>query len=271
MCYSKEVQLITGSIIVLSSIFYYLTYSLKFKQTNKAWLKPFLTNVILIFLCIGLHQLFEFLSLTINNQIIYKVGLIISISSMYFMLRSLEVLANKKIYSQASLILIMLVALHAFLSSMSFEGTSFFVRHHSVFIWATAWMLLFIYWHICALNARKDLKDDDSRKIMLLYLLAVADLSFILSAAYVIIGYFSFGVNVCQDSPSIWCTFFVIQAFFAPVFLSVLPKVFLRPNKEKEQKISKTIFYILLSILILAILILSLPFFHCLTWKFIFP
>ena len=227
--------------------------------------------MILVFLCIGFHQFFEFLSLATNSQIIYKIGLVISISSMYFMLRSLEILTNKSFYSQASLVFIFLVALHSFLSVMNFEGVSFYVRHYSTFIWASVWMLLFIYWHVCAFNARAGIKNDASRKTMLLYLLAMADLSFILSALYVIYGYLTFGVNVCYDSPSIWCTFFVIQMFFVPVFLSLLPEIFLRPDKHEKSKAKKTIIRILLTILIFIILALSLPFFHCLTWKFVFP
>ena len=172
MCYSKEVQLTTGATIWAFSFFYYIFYSIKYQAIQKKWLLPFLKNVIMVFALIGSHQIFEFLSLVTNNQIIYKIGLVLSISSMYFLIRSLEIILNRNLRSKLSLIIIGAITIHAFLIEMSFEGYSFYLRHNSAFIWASAWMLLFIYFHICALKGRKFLQDDSSKKAIITYLLA---------------------------------------------------------------------------------------------------
>ncbi len=96
MCYSKEVQLITALIVIFFSIFYYLYYSYKYKNSEKKWIKPFLRVSVMGALCLGLHQFFEFLTLVTNNLLVYKIGLIISICTMYFLLRSLEILTKQK-------------------------------------------------------------------------------------------------------------------------------------------------------------------------------
>lgn len=271
MCYSEEVQLATGSIITVSAVAYYLRYAKKYSQPDKQWLKPFLKSIFLVFLCIGLHQLFEYLSLITGNLWIYKIGLIVSICSMYFMLQSLERLTNRKIYSKLSLILIGAVSLHILLSPLVFEGFNFYLRHQSTFFWAAVWLLLFIYWHICVFKIRGEFSDDNSKKATIYYLLAVADISFILSAIYAIVGYWHFSVNVCTDSPSIWCTFYVIQSAFIPLFLGAIPLFFKQPTKQVTYPVKKIIGFLLTSLLILACLVLLLPFFECLSWKFVFP
>ncbi len=271
MCYSKEVQLATGATISIVSIFYYFFYSLKYHALEKKWLMPFLQYIILAFLCIGGHQIFEFLSLITQNQIIYKIGLIISILSMYFFLRSLEVILNRNLHSKIALVIIGLVAVHAFLIEMPFGPYSFYVRHNSAFIWASVWMFLFIYFHICAFSGHKLLKDDNSKKAILFYFLAVLDVSFILSVCYTFFGYTKFSVNVCTDSPSIWCTFFVVQIFSLPFFLSTIPRILEVPEKKTIQTLKETLLYFIVSLAILLVLISALPFFKCLSLKFVFP
>lgn len=267
MCYSKEVQLVTALIIIVSALFYYSFYSRKYSEK---WLKLFLNNILLAFVCVGIHQFFEFLSLVTENQIIYKTGLIISIFSVYFALRSLEVLVNHNYYSKYFLVLIGGVFIHMLFFPLSFEEQSFYLRHHSAFIWAGCYLLGFLYWNICAFKARSELKDNDSRKTIILYLLFTFDISFILSAIYVLIGHFRFSVNVCTDSPSIWCTFFVVQSLLIPVFLSFLPTAFKRPEK-KSSSLRTAIICLLISAVIFIILLLTLPYFKCFTWKLAFP
>jgi hypothetical protein len=271
MCYSKEVQLTTGVTILSFSLFYYIWFSIKYKVLQKKWLLPFLKNVIIAFTLIGGHQIFEFLSLTTKNQIVYKTGLIISISSMYFFLRSLEVILNRNLRSKITLWVIGAVAVHAFFIEMSFEQFSFFLNHNSAFVWASAWMLLFIYFHVCALEGRKLLKDDISKKAIITYLLATIDISFILSVVYTLWGYSKFSINVCTASPSIWCTFYVVQVFALPIFLSAVPKILEVPEKKTVQILKETLLYFFISITILALLISTLPFFKCLSLKFVFP
>ncbi|OGY86731.1 MAG: hypothetical protein A2233_05665 [Candidatus Kerfeldbacteria bacterium RIFOXYA2_FULL_38_24] len=271
MCYSKEVQLTTGATILSFSIFYYIWFSIKYQAIQKKWLLPFLKNVIIAFALIGGHQIFEFLSIVTKNQIVYKTGLIFSISSMYFFLRSLEVILNRNLRSKIALWVIGAVAIHAFSVTMSFEQFGFFLNHNSAFIWASAWMLLFIYFHVCALKGRRLLKDDISKKAIITYILATMDISFILSAAYTLWGYSRFSLNVCTASPSVWCTFYVIQVFALPLFLSAVPKILEAPEEKTDQTLKETLLYFIISITILALLISTLPFFKCLTLKFVFP
>ena len=164
-----------------------------------------------------------------------------------------------------------MVSLQILFSNMVFSEASFYLKHNSAFFWAATWTFLFIYWHFCAFKAYSEIKDDASRKTLLIYLLAIADLSFILSAIYVFMGYFVFSVNVCTDSPSIWCTFYVIQSFIILILMMRLSHQFKRPIKFRKISINQLITYLIISLVILIILILTLPFFNCLTWKFIFP
>ncbi len=267
MCYSLEVQLATSLIILASVVFYYIFYSRRYNSKQK-WTLNFLNFIMLGFTFIGLHQFFEFLSLFTNNQLIYKIGLIISISSCYFLLRSLEILGNKKIYSKIALVVILIVSLQILFSEMNFESKSFYLSHNSALIWAAAWLFLFIYWHVCAFKIYSEQKENKTRKILLLYLLVIADFSFILSTVYVLAGHFIFSVNVCTDSPSIWCTFFVIQSLLIPLLLSRLPQF--KRNKPAKVSRKQILAFILISLLVLFLLALTLPLFNCFSWKLVF-
>jgi hypothetical protein len=270
MCYSKEVQLITSLIILVSTVIYYFYY---YKRINskELWQKSFLNSSMLVFLCIGLHQFFEFLSLITNNNVIYKIGLIVSICAVYFFLRSLELLSNRKLHSWIALMPILFVSIQIWFSRMNFAEASFYVRHNSAFFWAATWLLLFIYWHVCAFKIYSELEDKDSRKTLLVYLFAIADISFILSAIYVFVGYFFFSVNVCTDSPSIWCTFYVLQSFIIPFLMFRLKNSFKRQKNLNKNTFKQTLLYFIISLIILFVLIAILPLFNCLTWKFVFP
>ena len=197
--------------------------------------------------------------------------MIISLASVYFLLYSLEILSNRKLHSWITIIPIALVSLQILFSPMSFTESRFYLKHNSAFFWAATWLFFFIYWHICAFNIYSEIKTDKSKKTLLIYLLAIADISFILSAIYVFVGYFFLKVNVCTDSPSIWCTFYVIQSLLIPILFFRLANAFNRPNKPKIITIKQTIIYLIISLVALSVLILTLPLFNCLTWKFVFP
>jgi len=169
------------------------------------------------------------------------------------------------------LILIGGLAIYLFSIQMSFEGVSFYLRHNSGLIWASLWMFLFIYWHICAFAAMKNLNDNKSKKMIIWYLMAVADTSFILSTLYVIFGFLFYSVNVCTDSPSIWCTFYVLQSAFIPFFLAALQFMFIRQKKLTRLSFKRTLLYLAISLIIFISLMLTLPFFNCLIWKLAFP
>lgn len=271
MCYSIEVQLTTSLIIIGFSLFYYFYYSHKYKNDKRTWITRFLTVAVLGALFIGFHQFFEFLTLVTNNIWVYKVGLIISVSALYFLLKSLEILSNRKIYSWIALIVILAVSLQILFSPMTFADKSFYVVHSSAFFWIAAFLLLFIYWHVCAFKIYSETKDDKTKKTVILYMLTTIDIGFILSALYVFIGHFIFSVNVCTDAPSIWCTFSTIQAFFIPYLFYRLDKAFKRNNAPKKNTVKQTVLYLVISFIVLILLILIMPLFNCLTWNFIFP
>lgn len=272
MCYSKEVQLTTGSIILSFCLYYYIHYSIKYRELHKKWLLPFLKYIILAYALIAGHQVFEFLSLTTGSQIIYKIGLMLSMLGMFSFLISLEKIYNKSFHVKYFLIGIVAVAIHMFMVDMTFSAASFHLSHQSAFVWASYWILMFIYFHICAFKERKALDEDIVSKTLVLgSVLAVLDISFIISIIYTIWGYLQFNVNVCTDSPSIWCTFYVIQILSLPVLLTLLPRLLDKNPGETEISAKKAFTYLLASIIILFILIAILPFFKCLTLKFVFP
>ena len=250
MCYSKEVQITTALIVIVVSLFYYFVY--RERYSKKPWQKSFLDFVILGFLAVGGHQLFEFLSLVTENQIIYKIGLLISIFSIYFLMRALEVMVNKDFKSWLFLIVIAAIGIHMFMIPMKFEGFLFYLRAYSNSVWATAWLLLFFYWNICGFLSMKEL--DKQKKNILFFLLAVADISFILSYIYVVVGKVYFSVDSCFDSPSIWCTFYVVQTIFIPFFLSRFHKEFKRPGKHTKLPIKSVIAISIIAIIILLLL-----------------
>ena len=270
MCYSKEVQLITGGMILAFVLVYLWKYKRLYCKEKKTWLQPFLYTILLTFTAIGLHQIFEFLSLLTGNLIIYKIGLIFSILGMYWILRSFEVLTNKKIYSSIALIAIALLAVYIFIIPVNFEEKSFYLEHNSTFFWAAVWLVLFVYWHLCVLNWYSTIKKEEEKKTTLLYLLGLVDISFILSVIYVIGGHFLFSINVCTDAPSIWCTFFVIQTAFIPIFLNKVLK-YARPKQKKTISKKEAILFFIIAGSIVILLSASLLLFKCLTWKFVFP
>lgn len=271
MCYSKEVQLTTGSIILISTIFFYLRYSKLYQKTGKKWLLPFLTTSLIASALIGGHQIFEFLSLVTNNQIVYKTGLLISISAMLFYLFALEKLYNRNLHAKYFILGVLGLALHMFSVPMEFQAHSFYLKHFSIFLWGAYWMVMFFYFHICAFTQRKALGKNVSSMAVLLGLLAFADVSFILSAIYSIWGYRSWGLDFCTEVPSIWCTFSVIQVLTIPALLSILPKA-LKSQPTKTTLSKKTAFkYFLISLVMLVLWAVIAPFYKCLTIKSVFP
>lgn len=271
MCYSKEVQLTTGSIILASTLFFYLRYSKQYQKTGKKWLLPFLTTSLIASALIGGHQLFEFLSLITNNQIVYKTGLLTSLTGMLFYLLALEKLYNRNIYAKYFVIGIAAVALHMFSVPMNFQEHSFYLKHFSVFFWGAYWMIMFFYFHICAFTQRKALGRNISNMTVLLFLLALADISFLLSAAYSVWGYSHWGLDYCTEVASIWCTFSVVQVLTIPLLFSFLPKIAKEKPPKTELSKKTAVKYLFISLLILGLSTVIVPFYKCFTIKYVFP
>lgn len=270
MCYSKEVQLATGSIIVASTAFFYFRYSRQYRKPDKKWLLPALTTFLFAATLIGGHQIFEFLSLVTNNQIVYKIGLLISISGMLFYLIALEKLYNCNFYAKYFLLLIIAVGIHIFSIPMDFQAQSFYLKHNTASLWGSAWAIMFAYFHICAFAQRKLLGKHVSNLMVLTSLLLLADISFLLALSYSIWGYNNWGLDFCSAAPSIWCTFSVVQLITIPLFLSLLPKV-LKSQPARTELPKKTALKYLLIALTFVGSFAILPIYKCFSTKNAFP
>lgn len=271
MCYSKEVQLSTGAVVLGFCLFYYFYFKIKFLAQSKKWLMPFLHNVILAFVMIGGHQVLEALSLWTASQVSYKIGLVMSISAMYFMIRSLEILLNRDLKSRLALGVIVIVVLAMMFQKMEFSAFGVFVLHKNAFVWSCFWIFLLAYFHICAFVGYKFLPLVSSRRVILAYLITTIDFSLLLSVVYSIYGYWRYSQNVCSALPSIWCTFSVIQILILPLFLARAPKILERPEKASSQTVKETLIYLLVSMAIMTLILILLSTYNCLATKFAFP
>jgi len=271
MCYSKEVQLTTGGVIIASCIGYYFYYYFKYQSLKKEWLIPFLRYILVACLFIGGHQFFAFLALEMQSQFVHKISLMSSMMGMFFYLRSLEVLYNRNFYGKYFLIGIIGIAAHMFLVNMPFRATSFYLIQNNTLLWVFFWLIMFGYFHLCAFFDRKYLKKNISKKMVFIALLLIIDLAFLLSIFYSVWGYLNWGVNVCTETPSIWCTFSVLQIFLMPIFLSLLPIIL--DDKPKETKLSsrESLIFIVVSFLIFILIMTLVSFSDCLFPRFIFP
>jgi len=263
MCYSKEVQFTTGSIIMALSVYYYFYYVAKYEALKRKWLVPFLKYFLLGYFLIGGHQFLEFLSLSTESQWVYKLGLLISFFGAFFCMKSLEVLYNRDFKVNYFLIPVFLVMVSIFYSPVFFEAHDFYVRHYSVRAWSLLWTVMFFYFNFCAIFDRKYLKKDLTKKSVAMALFLVINFSFLISIFYVVWGYYKLSVNSCTDLPSVWCTFLTTQMFILPIFLLLLP----RTIKNKPEKTSVTfrefILYIIITLLIFKVFSSLFPFSSC--------
>ncbi len=258
MSYVEKIQLLTGLIILfVASIGYYLAKTYYAKK-NRTDLKRFLKNYMFAGLLIGTHQVFEFLSLHYQNQIIYKIGLLISLSGMIIYGISLEILYNKNFYfKQLGFIGLLISAIYLFNKNTNFDTLNFHLTHHSIFIWTLIWLFLLIYWNICIIYGRQNIRKYIKKPIIIMYPLFTMMISFFISLSYSVYSYFKQQENICTNFPSIWCTLAFLQIIFIPVFLIQLPKQYAKRPPASFLSIKKFGQY-LLATLLLTILILWL-------------
>lgn len=236
MCYSKEVSLFAGSFIMVGSGFSWVRYyAAALASRAKKALAPFERDVLLGIGCVGMHQLFEFWAISTGSILVYKIGLIWSISCMYFLMRSLEDLTHLRFGSRAFLIVIALLSVHIFWKEMSFEGKHFWIRGYSTAVWSAVWMALFFYWNFCVLYLRSVTRSETNKRLLLWYPLCVLNFSFLLSLSYAYasalvqrslaafslfstigMGNVMSSFQLVQDSPSIWCILASTQVILIP-------------------------------------------------------
>ncbi len=282
MCYSKEVSLVAGSAILAVSSYNIVKWQLfKNKEDGICSQIPgaikFLT---LGFVCIGLHQFFEFFAISYQNIFVYKLGLVTSISAMYFNIRSSEIFLRKYLHSKLVFLLISLTGIHIFSREVVFENYHFYVRGESHFYWGAIWLLLFLYWnfiHIFSLNNIGDKR----RSFTMLLPISALNISFILSAVYcysiglyqnlystkplaqVCAGLFS-SFEIVFDAPSIWCVFATLQG---PLIIWFSNRLMRYRDMNFPRVKGSVIKPIICSLVLVFTIFLSLPLVSSLSYK----
>lgn len=269
MTLAEKVQLVTGIIDISAAIVGYFLFSWYYKKINKAFLIPILKFVAIGSACIGGHQVFEYLSLISGSNIIYKIGLIISISGMLFFLISLEKLYNRDFYSRYLKYLIALLALYLFSRPVEFSTLKFHLEHHSVIAWSFLWFVFFVYWLALIVFELRKVVEHISKRVAILYMLCSMTLSFLIAAAYSVWAYSSEGVNICTSYPSVWCTFGVIQMIFSPLFFVILAKDTKSLPRKSKLAIKDFFLYLIIVSMITVATMYLLAMTSCLSWEFI--
>jgi len=255
--------------IWLGALVGYLGASLYYKKLNRTELLPFLMYLMIASFMIGTHQVFEFLSLYTSSGVIYKVGLLISLSGIIFYLISVEKLYNRDLYVKYFWFVWVCVGIYLFLKPVTFSAFAFHLEHQSIFFWTLAWFIFFMYWIICIISEQKTVKKFIPKSLMWMYLLFSMTISFLVSVGYSLWNYYSHEVNICVTYPSIWCTFAVLQILVLPFFLYFLPiQMKVMPPKTKLPfKLFGTYLFI---VMILAVTVISyLVLTGCFNIKFI--
>ncbi len=264
---AEKTQLLTGLIILFVASGGYIGARTYYIKKNRLDLLPFLKYYMLAGFLIGMHQIFEFLSLFFQNSIIYKIGLLISLSGMIIYGISLEKLYNKNFYLQKlGIIGLMISTIYLFSKQVAFTTLNFHLTHHSIFLWTFIWLFLLIYWNICILFGREKIK----LSLAILYPLLTMMLSFFISIGYSLFAYFSTSENICTNFPSVWCTFAVLQIFFIPIFLILLPKMYPRIPSKSKFHTKQFLFYLVFSILVTIFILFLLSKTGCFNLQFIF-
>lgn len=266
MCYSKEVSLTVAVLIfsVCIGLWYY------FSNRYHKHLRPFYGNVLVGMALIGGHQLSEFLSVYFESDSIYRVGLILSLSSMYFFMRSLETLTHYQFRSHYFIPIIFLIIVHVFLITTVFSENKFWVRGESHLFWALIWLLLFIYWHVCTIYVIRHTRVVAKSRILKEYLWEVLDVSFFISIIYVFVAYVGQTMSLWMDAPSIWCTFFVVQVLFIPRLFSKIGKTYTHDETQHVVSWTDQLKLILISVVIFVVVYLVSPLLPILAEKFVF-
>lgn len=230
-----------------------------------------------------MHQFLEYFAILYHSQIVYKVGLLFSISAMIFNIKGSEKFYGKNLFSNFTILSILILAISLFLKEMVFENKHFYVRGESHFVWGALWMFWFLYWNIIHLR-NYYIKNTQSSKNNIHYLFTTLSLniSFLLSAFYsyslgLIQNFGTETLKACVspllsfeivfDAPSIWCVFATLQGFF---LYKLIKKIgYLEENNIVAHYQEFRLYAALFSLIIIAIIFISLPLFSTLSIKMI--
>lgn len=286
MCYSKEVTVAAAT--AMGSVIAYTWWNFTRSKSHPSLVQVY-QDILVGYLCIALHQFAEFLAISTESEIIYKSGLIASISCMFFYMRALEKLSRLSFGSSIFAWLIVICAIHVFSTQMDFENFGFWVRgggENAYLFWSGLWLALFIYWNVCVLYFRHHNTSSINKKLLIYYGFYSVNLSFILYGMCACISLFiqaaslkgliqSWNVftsfDLSRDSPSIWCIFSVIQVFFIPVLFKMMNESYDRQAKISVLEVTwfTKLKLLGISLLIWLIIFIGFPIFFGASFKMI--
>ncbi len=271
MPYAEKIQLFTGLLILfIASSGYYLA-KLYYTKKGRNDLQYFLKIYMFAGSLIGTHQVFEFLSLHYQSQIIYKVGLLISLSGMIIYGISLEILYNKNFYfKRLGFIGLLISIIYLFSKNTHFDTLDFHLTHYSIFVWTLIWLFLLIYWNICIIFGRQNIKRYIKGSVTLMYPLVTMMISFFISLFYSIYSYLKQQENICTNFPSVWCTLAFLQIAFIPIFLVQLPKLYNKRPPRSSLSTKKFHQYLFATLLLTIFILWILSKSDCFNLQFIF-
>ncbi len=259
--------------------YYFHAFGGKFKKLDGR-VMDFTKYTLIGFACIGLHQFFEFLSIWSNDQSVYKVGLLISISFPYFLMLALEKLTRKHFGSWGFLAVIAGLGVYMFSRDMYFENAHFYVRGFSHIVWSFTWMMLFLYWNLCVVLVAFQLRTQTNRRLLLVYPWVFANFTFVAMLGYVFLAHAANssvtvnGLLSCTgltgaladyqggyDIASIWCVLAALSIFFIPSFYTRFQNGFMPAELSRVKKIEPVVAagFVVLSAALLYFLYVLLP------------
>jgi|APSaa5957512576_1039674.scaffolds.fasta_scaffold02746_11 hypothetical protein len=249
MCYSKEISLIVSIIMFLLIIIYWKIFIKK----NTKHLNNFFKFVLIGMTFIAGHQLAEFLSINFGNELIYKIGLLSSITGMIFFMISLEKLSNYDFKGNLFIPIVLILAIYIFKTPMTFKDFLFWIRGNSHHIWVLVWTGMFIYWNICSIYILEKTRTLKQKSAIKWYLWGVLDITFVLALIYFLIGSVGIQLNIFSDLPSIWCTISIIQLLFVPYMFKKIKGDYPQNNVKHRINLKVQSALIIISLIILTI------------------
>lgn len=245
MCYSKEVSLAAGATIVAVSAYTWARHG-RARAADVAGatrLRPAFRAAIGAHLCIAGHQFLEYVAIATGDARVYRLGLVVSMTSLVFLFRSLERLTGERYGGRWVAPVVGLVAAELSLRPVSFENHHFWVRGHSHALWGAVWMTAFLYWLLCVVHAAAVSARAGNRRLLPWYAFGVLGATYVASMAYTFLaatarevhavgwlwrcvgaGALTDDHDIVKDTPSIWCVFATVQVFCLPALFRAMER-----------------------------------------------
>lgn len=253
MCYSKEVSLAAGATILAVSAYTWARHGRpRVADVQGATrLRAAFRSAIVAHLCIAGHQFLEFLAISTESHGLYRLGLLVSMSCLVFLFRSLEQLTGERYGSRWVPPVIAAVGLELSVRPVSFENHHFWVRGHSHALWGAVWMTAFLYWLVCIGHAAVVSDRAQNRRLLPWFGLGVLGATYVVSMTYTFLAAAARDVgpvgwlwrcagaesltedhSIVMDTPSIWCVFATLQTFCLPALFRAMERGY-RPEPPR--------------------------------------